>query len=142
MAVVTTDIPPDISPSDLLSRIRGPVVHAAPGYPEVIHLEVRDAEGARWRFSTNYAEYAPSDPELLLEKTVVAVDLERSGKLIMGFSDGSTFAVLPIPLDPQESGEYLETWNLITPDGLSLWYGPRGRWLMRRASDPPGPARP
>jgi hypothetical protein len=52
MATVITDL----SPSDLLGRFRGTVTDAAPGYPEVIHLDVRDAHGGDWSFSTFNAE--------------------------------------------------------------------------------------
>ena len=35
---------PNLSPADLLGRLRGPIVEAAPGYPEVIYLHVKDFE--------------------------------------------------------------------------------------------------
>jgi Family of unknown function (DUF6188) len=116
---------PDLSPSDLLSRLRGMIVDAAPGYPEVIHLDVKDENGAVWGFSTWYAEFSPTDPELLLGKTVVDVDFERSGKLTMRFSDGGEFNVSP---EPEEPDDELETWTLLTPDGLALRFRPRGLW--------------
>jgi hypothetical protein len=123
---------PNISPAELLSQIRGTVIRAAPGYPEVIHLGIEDAEGAAWGFSTSYAEFSPSDPDFFLGKIVVDIDFERSGKLKMIFADGSEFNVLP---EPEEPDDELSTWNLITPDGLSLRFRPRGLWTLRLASE-------
>jgi hypothetical protein len=127
---------PDISPSDLLEHFRGQILSARPGYPEVIHLKVRDADGGEWGFSTFYAEYSPEDPDFFPGKTVSSADLEPSGKLTIGFSDGSEFNVVPIPLEADEPGNDLETWHLFTPDGLALFYGPRGRWELGQGSDP------
>jgi hypothetical protein len=124
---------PDLSPADVLSRLRGSVIRAAPSYPEVIRLRVEDEDGGVWRFSTFYADYSPSDPEFLLGKTVVGIDFDWSGKLTMRFSDGSAFNVLPEPEGPDDD---LETWHLITPDGLALWFRPRGRWELGLGSDP------
>jgi hypothetical protein len=133
-----TIVIPDLSPPDLLGRLRGTIVDAAPGYPEVIHLEVKDDDGAVWGFSTWYAEFSPTDPELLLGKTVVEVDFERSGKLTMRFSDGSKFEVRP---EPEEPDDELETWTLLTPNGLVLRFRPRGLWDLVPGSTVT-PARP
>ncbi len=131
---------PDLSPSDLLSRFRGTIVYAAPGYPEVIHFDLKDAAGDQWGFSTWYAEFSPSDPEFLLGKTVVDVDFERSGKLTMRFSDGSQFNVRPEPEGPDDE---LPTWQLLTPgDRLSLEFRPRDRWTLGLGSDVVGSNRP
>jgi hypothetical protein len=124
---------PDLSPADLLGRLRGTVIRAAPSYPEVIYLDIRDAEGGEWTFSTFYAEYSPSEPEFFLGKTVVDVDFELSGRLTMRFSDGSEFNVLPEPEGPDDE---LTTWRLLTPDGLALWFRPRGLWDLGLGSDP------
>ena len=124
---------PDLSPADLLGRFRGTIIDAAPGYPEVIHLELKDADGDEWSFSTWYAEFSPTDPELLLGKTVVDVDFERSGKLTMRFSDGSEFNVRPEPEGPDDK---LSTWQLLTPGGrLSLDFRPRDRWTLGLGSE-------
>ena len=123
---------PDLSPADLLSRFRGVIVDAAPGYPENIHIDLRDAAGDRWGFSTWYAEFSPADPKLLLGKTVVDVDFERSGKLTMRFSDGSEFNVRP---EPEEPDDELETWSLLTPNDLYLQFRPRDLWTLGLGSD-------
>jgi hypothetical protein len=123
---------PDLSPADLLGRLRGTIVDAARGYPEVIHLGVRDDEGAVWKFSTWYADFSPTDPELLLGKTIVEVYFEPSGRLTMSFSDDSEFDVRP---EPEGSDDDLSTWSLLTPDGLSLQFRPRDRWTLGLGSE-------
>jgi hypothetical protein len=123
---------PDISPADLLGRIRGTIIGAAPGYPEVIHLKIEDGEGAVWRFSTFYCDFSPSDPNFFLGKIVVDIEFEQSGRLRMLFADGSEFNVLP---EPEEPDDELSTWDLITPDGLSLRFRPRELWTLRLASE-------
>jgi hypothetical protein len=133
---------PDLSPADLLGRLRGTVVRAAPGYPEVLILGVRDDDGQIWRFMTFYADYSPSDPEFFLGKTVVDADLDRSDRLTMKFSDGSEFCVAPEPEGPDED---LMTWHLLTPDGLAMRFRPRGHWDLGLGTELFGgdrPARP
>ncbi len=123
---------PNISPADLLGRVRGTIIRAVPGYPEVIHLRIEDAEGGVWRFSTFYCDFSPSDPDFFLGKVVVDIDSERSGKLKMRFADGSEFNVAPEPEGPDDE---LTTWHLLTPDGLALWFRPRGLWDLEGQGD-------
>jgi hypothetical protein len=120
----------DLSPSDLVGRFRGTIFHAAPGYPEVIHLRAKDADGGEWWFSTFYAEYSPSEPDFFLGKTIVDAHLEPSAKLTLSFADGSEFQVVPGPFEPGESVKDLETWHLYSPDGIALYYGPGSRWEL------------
>jgi hypothetical protein len=125
---------PDISPIDLLGRVRGMVEDARPAYPETIHLEIRDTSGGRWRFGTKDAHYAPEDPDLLRGKTVVDVDLEGPlGNLTFGFSDGTSFRVW---MDPPDTTNDPGNWMLLTPDELFLLWGPVGKWSLTRGSDP------
>jgi hypothetical protein len=130
MAVVI----PDISPNELLDRLRGRIVHAEPGYPEVIHLRLIDSAGAEWGFSTADAYYSPSDPEALLGKTVVSVDLEGPlGNLTMDFSDGTFFRVT---VEPQDAEDNPVNWRLHTPDGFILAWGPGVNWALKRGDEP------
>ncbi|MBS1889463.1 MAG: hypothetical protein JSU06_19975 [Actinobacteria bacterium] len=124
----------EVSPLDLLARFRGPVVSSRPGYPEVLLLKVEDAEGEEWWFSTFHAEYSPSDPDLFAGKVVVGANLDvRSGVLTIRFSDASELSVVPIPAEDGEPDD-LESWHLISPDGLVLDYGPGERWVLRRGT--------
>jgi hypothetical protein len=139
MAVVV----PNTSPADLLRRFRGTIFDAAPGYPDVILFQARDAEGDDWWFSTFYAEFSPKEPALLLGKSIIDTGLESSGRLTISFSDGSRFVVDPIPLQPGEPDDDLENWHLFTPDELVLTYGPEGRWEIKPCGYPGrGAARP
>jgi hypothetical protein len=123
---------PDITPADLLKRVRGTIVGAAPGYPEVIHLEIRDAEGSAWHLSTVYCDFSPSDPNFFLDKIVVDIQFEQSGRLRMLFADGSEFNIFP---EPEEPDDELSTWDLSTPDGLFLRFRPRGLWHLGLGSE-------
>lgn len=131
-----TVVIPEISPIDLLTRFRGKVIDAAPGYPEVIHLEVEDADGGKWTFSTFDAGYTPSDPDAVLGKTVVATDIAPSNTLTISFSDGSNLTVVPRNLEPGEEDDDLENWFLLTPENLALSFGPVGRWRLGRGDEP------
>jgi hypothetical protein len=129
MAIVT----PDTSPTDLMSRFRGHVTAAEMAYPERARLEVTDAEGGLWRLGTWDADYSPADPEVLNGKTVTSMDLDpSSGVLEVGFSDGTGFTAIPFPIPDDD----MENWELFTPEGLVLSYGPRGRWQLGKATDP------
>lgn len=129
------------SPADLIRRFRGQIFAADPGYPEVLLLKARDDEGGQWWFSSGYADYSPSDPAVFLGKKVVAAEIHPSGGLTAGFSDGSRLEVRPLPLPPGESGEDLETWDIIAPDGLIVTYGPGERWTLEELGRPPGSLR-
>jgi hypothetical protein len=133
MAAVTSDL----SPAELLARFRGEIVCSRPAYPNVIQVHVRDARGDLWRFLTFEANYFPSDPHDFLGKNVVAADIDApSGKVTIGFSDGSALIVVPFALDPAEVDESYESWQLFTPDGFVLNYGPGEHWLLKMAGDP------
>lgn len=133
-----TSVVQNTIPAELISRFRGRIFAADPGYPEVLLLKVRDDKGGQWWFSSNYAEYSPSDPSVLLGKTVTAADIHTDGSLRVGFSDGSHLEVHPLPLPPEDSGDDLETWDLIAPDGLVVTYGPGERWTLEELGRPPG----
>jgi hypothetical protein len=127
----------DITPAELLSRFRGEIFAADPGYPEVLLLKARDDHDGQWWFSSGYAEYSPSDPSVFMGKTIVSTAIHPDGGLTVGFSDGSSLEVRPIPLEPGESADDLETWSLIASDGLYIEYGPGERWAFEDGR-PPG----
>lgn len=127
---------PDTSPADLLKGFRGHVTSSRAGYPDVLHIDIEDADGRVWWFSTFDAAYSPSEPERFIGKVVVDAALDiRSRELTIGFSDGSSLRVVPAPRTAAEPGD-LENWSLFTPDGLVLNYGPGDHWVLKRASDP------
>lgn len=125
---------PDISPAELFDRLRGRIVEAQPGYPEVIHLRLIDPGGAEWGFSTADAHYSPTDPDALLGKTIIGAWLEGPlGNLTLGFSDGSRFRVT---VEPQEQEDDPVNWRLFTPYGLILAWGPGVSWRLKRGDEP------
>jgi hypothetical protein len=124
---------PDTTPADLLARVRGPVKDSRLTYPERVHFEVTDAGGGLWCLATWESEYSPADPEELNGKTVVDIDLDAAGRLAVHFSDTSRFEVVPVPDDGDDA---ILSWELFTPDGWVLIYGPWGLWRWIRADQP------
>lgn len=126
---------PNISPTELIARVRGRIFKANPAYPETIQFRLRDDAGGEWWLATQWADYSPSDPADLLGKVVVDAQLdERTGNLTFRFSDGSHFRVTSRP--QEEPGDDLEHWDLFTPEGLVLVWGPDAAWQLKRATDP------
>jgi hypothetical protein len=126
---------PDISPTELIARLRGRIFEANYAYPETIQFKLRDADGGEWWLATQWADYSPSEPADLLGKVVVDAKLdERTGNLTFTFSDGSEFKVISRP--QEEPGDDLEHWDLFTPEGLVLVWGPDAGWQLKRATDP------
>jgi hypothetical protein len=124
----------DIAPADLLARFQGLVVGTRLTHSKRIYLDVVDMEGGKWRLVSWHAKYSPTDPGDNRGKTVNNAEAgERSGVLTVSFSDGTSFTVTPTP---DEADDAIENWELFTPDGFVLAYGPRGRWLLGRADDP------
>jgi hypothetical protein len=50
--------------------MRGRVTDARMAYPDVLHVEVRDAAGGMWRLATQDAEFLPNDPTELAGSSV------------------------------------------------------------------------
>jgi hypothetical protein len=123
----------DTSPAGLLARFRGRVTNALVTYPERMILEVVDAAGAAWRISTWEAEYSPEDPDVLNGKTVAGAELDgETSVLTISFVDGSCSVVTPIH---DNAVDAIENWQLFTPHGAVLSYGPRGRWDLTSADE-------
>ena len=100
----------ELSPVDLLARFRGEVVCSRPAYPDVLQLHVRDAKGDLWRFLTFEATFVPPTPDVFVGMIVVAADIDLpSGKVKIGFSDGSSLGVVPFDLKPDEIDDNYET---------------------------------
>lgn len=127
---------PNVAATELLSRFRGRIVSAKPGYPEVLLLTVMDAQDGEWHFSTFDADYSPSDPDVFVDKEIVDTEVAASNTLTISFSDGSDLTVVPRPLEPGEEDDDLENWYMETPDNRSLDFGPVGRWRLGRGDEP------
>ncbi len=128
----------DASPANVLRAMRGLIIGARLGYPDVLHLEVRDSVGGAWRLATQDAEFFPVDPSELLHKSIedAAID-SATGELRLTLSAGATLVVAPAP---REASDDPPNWELITPDGLALEFGPGLRWQISRADTSPAKA--
>jgi hypothetical protein len=118
----------DASPLNMLRAMRGSIIAARLAYPEVLHVEIRDPSGGIWRLATQDAEFSPRDPNELLSRSIEEAELDGiTGELRVQLSDGTTLAVIPAP---RESSDDPPNWELITPDGLALEFGPGMRWQI------------
>jgi hypothetical protein len=127
---------PNISAAEILDRFRGQVVSSKPGYPEVLLLTVKDAQGGEWDFCTFDADFTPADPDVFFDKVIVDAEVETSNDLTISFADETELRVVPRPLEPGEEDDDLENWYILTPDYRTLNFGPVGRWRLGRGDEP------
>jgi len=124
----------DASPVNVLRSMRGAIVDARIAYPNVLHVEIRDARGDLWRLATQDAEWAPTDPGQLIGLSVEDVDIDdKTGELRCKLSDGSLFDVKPAASEAEDDPP---NWELISPDGVALEFGPGVRWQISGADAP------
>lgn len=120
--------------ASLLRSLRGEIVDARPAYPEILHVQIRDSDGDLWLFATQDAEWSPADPAALAGQTIESAEIdEKTGELRCNLTNGSVFAVQPAE---QEAPDDPCNWELITPGGVALEYGPGPRWQISDATVP------
>jgi hypothetical protein len=125
---MATSVALDTSPSTILRSLRGEIVDARIAYPEVLHVEVRDDQGELWRFATQDAEFTPSEPARLIGLTMNDAKVDPiTAELRCDLSDGSQLIVEP---GTEEAADDPPNWELITPDHLTLEFGPGLRWQI------------
>lgn len=130
-----TAIALDASPLSVLRSMRGKIVAARIAYPEVLHIEVEDSAGELWRLATQDAEWSPSDPAELVGRSVDDANIDgETGELRCKLSDGSVLDVRPTAREAEDDPP---NWELITPDGLVLEFGPGVRWQIGSADSRP-----
>jgi hypothetical protein len=132
--LMATVVSLDASPINVLRSMRGSIVGARITYPDVLHVEVRDARGDLWRLATQDATWSPSDPAQLVGRSIEDADIDKeTGELRCGLSDGSVLDVKPgVP----EGEDDPPNWELITPAGVVLEFGPGVRWQISGADQP------
>lgn len=109
-----------------IRSFRGAIVLARIAHPDVLHIEVRDSQGAVWRLATQDASFSPSDPTRLMERRIDDAHIdEASGELRCRLSDGSMLSLQPSPASALDDPP---TWELISPSGIVLEFGPGVRW--------------
>jgi hypothetical protein len=119
------------SPLNVLRSMRGTIVDARIAYPEVLHVVVRDPGGDLWRFATQDAEWTPADPGEWVGRCVERAAIDKStGELRFLLSKGSVLAVKPAAMEAEDDPP---SWELITPAGISLEFGPGVRWRVSDA---------
>ena len=124
----------DASPVNVLRSMRGSIVDAHIGYPDVLHVEIRDARGDIWRLATQDAEWSPPDPGQLIGLSVEDADIDNeTGELRCKLSDGSLFDVKPAVTEAKDDPP---NWELISPNGVALEFGPGVRWQISGAAAP------
>ena len=130
MATVTAQ---EASLSSVLSSMRGEIVDARLGYADVLHLEIRDRDRDLWRFATQDADWSPGDPAGLVGQDMEKADVSDSGELRCQLSGGSVLMVTP---PDRKSADDPPHWELITPGGVMLEFGPGARWQISNADVP------
>lgn len=121
----------DASPTTVLRSMRGEIVDARIAYPDVLHVEGRDAHGGLWRLATQDADWSPSEPSQLMGRSISDAEIdENSGELRCKLSDGSVLDIKPTPAEAEDDPPY---WELISPDGVVLEFGPGVRWQISSA---------
>jgi hypothetical protein len=128
---VATVVALDASPTTVLRSMRGLIVDARIAYPDVLHVEVRDSSGGLWRLATQDAEWSPADPAQLVGRSIEGADIdEESGELRCKLSDGSVLEIKPAAAEANDDPPY---WELISPAGVVLEFGPGVRWQISGA---------
>jgi hypothetical protein len=128
---VATVVALDASPTTVLRSMRGPIVDARIAYPDVLHVEVRDSSDGIWRLATQDAEWSPSDPAQLVGRSIEDANIdEESGELRCKLSDGSVLDIKPAAAEANDDPPY---WELISPAGVVLEFGPGVRWQISGA---------
>lgn len=125
----------DTSPVKVLRAMRGSIIGGRLAYPGVLHVDIRDSAGGIWRLATQDAEFTPADPGALIGKTVEDAEINPdTGELRLRVSGAETLIVTPgsreAPNDPPN-------WELISPEGLALEFGPGLRWQIASADTRP-----
>ena len=124
----------DASPAKVLRSLAGSITAARLAYPQVLHVEVRDLHGGDWRLATQDADFSPADPAELIGREVQDAEIDSTtGELRVRLSPDGLLVITPgrqgAPDDPPN-------WELITPYGLALEFGPGMRWQISSADAP------
>jgi hypothetical protein len=121
----------------VLRAMRGLIVEARIAYPDVLHVEIRDSHGELWRLATQYAEWSPADQAQLVGRSIEDAHIdERSGELRCRLSDGSSLEVKPAA---REAADDPPHWEVISPAGIVLEFGPGVRWQVSGVDSPAKP---
>jgi hypothetical protein len=114
----------DSSPVNVLRSMRGAIVD----------VEIEDSTGEAWQLATQDASWTPTDPSELVGQFIDDAQIdEESGELRRKLSDGS---LLDVKSARKEADDDPPNWELITPGGVLLKFGPGIRWQISSADEP------
>jgi hypothetical protein len=119
--------------------MRGRIVDAQLGYPEVLHIEIQDAQDRIWRLVTQDAEWAPKDPNELVDRSVEDSELDANTAILqLKLSDGGVLEIRPGARESESDPPY---WEILTPFRQILEFGPGLHWQINEADRPkPSPS--
>jgi hypothetical protein len=122
----------DTSPIELLASVGGTVTYARVTSSRRLELTIADPAGGSWRLISWEATCSPSDVGGLKGTSIAEVRLDSgSGVLTIGLSDGKALSLNP---NREVDDESIEDWELFTPDGLVLAYGPKDRCHLGKSN--------
>ena len=128
---MATAIRLDASPLNVLRSMRGSIVDAQVAYPDVLHVEIKDSAGELWHLATQDADWSPSDPAELVGRSVDDAKIDgNTGELRCRLSDGTVLDVRPAAREAEDDPP---NWEMITPGGVVLEFGPGLRWQIGSA---------
>lgn len=131
---MVVDVALDMSPASALLSMRGLIVDARLGYPQVLHVAIRDSADRLWEFATQDADWSPVDPQRLLDRSIEKAEIDaETGILRWKLSDGSLFEVRPGERGEKDDPPY---WELLTPHRQVLAFGPGMHWQINEADAP------
>lgn len=116
--------------SSLLEALRGEIVDARLGYPNVLHVEISDLDGDRWSLVTQDAEWSPAEPADLVGGVIEKAEIGGAGELRCRLSNGTVLAITPAERASEDDPPH---WELLTPGGVALEFGPGDRWQISGA---------
>lgn len=118
-----------------LQSLRGRVTEACFGYPDALLLDIEDDEGRKWAFTTLDSDWQPHDPELLVGRTLRRTSLNLDeGVLALQFGDA---LILTVTAGKFESWSDPPYWEILTPDGQTVEYGPGPSWRVKDSEAAP-----
>jgi hypothetical protein len=116
----------DTSPAELLSQLRGNVTDARVTSSGRLRLTVTDSISNRWHLLSWEASCSASDGEELEGRSIIGAELDAEGLLAVRFLDGGYFTLTP----NRDEDQVLEDWELLTPRGMVLTFGPQSQWQL------------
>jgi len=118
----------------LFSAITGRITSVRNTFPDTPRIEIRDQHKNTWHLSVLDSSLSSSGTEFLEGETVVETSLsERTGELVFNLSNGSALTVSPNPI---ESRDDPPNWEVVTPNGWSIEFGPGPKVQIQRADVP------